>query len=380
MKNAATIAERSITKIGRAYAAWIVATAVFLSPDQLAHSAPSESAFTAVPSRFQTETLTVGSRGLGEICLGRNFMPDGTVCNPAFLGEQTENTLMGRGFLGNGYTAIVSAHHFLFKTLSRDFLESLFKNQQVTSLEANTGLVFTGRYLSASFSPYRLQYVSEVHNPNFPVVAVHAALERQLEISGGFAPWDARKDWRGGVSLGLKSRVFYRQYVHGSFSLAQVLIDDPNSLLPPQQQRGFSFNPGVAWNSRDLVRRAKFRASLGLKNLGASWPANDLYPENPDIESGVGAEIPLSYGTLIPTLDFVDWFRGDTLLARGRLGLSYRIGMLEPMIGVNARALTLGAQFGISLVQGGIVYEMFRQDFSGRSADNRIATELSIRI
>lgn len=129
--------------------------------------------------------LTAGSRGLAELFLSRDTLPDGTVCNPAFLPALQENSLLARIFVGNDYTALSNADRFIFKPLSKGFLQELFQRQNVTSVEAHVRLVFSTRYFSGAFSPYRVQYVSEVHNPNFPVVSVHASIERSFVFSGG---------------------------------------------------------------------------------------------------------------------------------------------------------------------------------------------------
>src|SRR5262249_9685388 len=97
-------------------AAAVAACAVgLLSLSRAALAVPTAFAFGDVPSRFQSLELTAGSRALGELCWSRLEMPDGTICNPAFLPEKQESTLIGRVFLGNGYTAVSTADQFVFQ-------------------------------------------------------------------------------------------------------------------------------------------------------------------------------------------------------------------------------------------------------------------------
>lgn len=136
----------------------------------------ASSYFTFVPARFRTLELTASARGLGEICYSRDEYPDGTVCNPAYLPDVKEGTLLVRGYLGNGYSALTTADSFINKPLTKETMKGLFSGANVVAVEGHIGVNFTTTNLSAEFSPYRVQYVSELHNPNFPQIDLHAAI------------------------------------------------------------------------------------------------------------------------------------------------------------------------------------------------------------
>src|SRR5689334_4355477 len=114
----------------RRYAVSLLCTAIYLNFPTTAFALESGSAFESVPRRFRTSELTLGARGLGEICLSRDFMPDGTVCNPAFLGEAPGSHLLARIFIGNGYAALNTANTFINKTLTREDMQALFQNDE----------------------------------------------------------------------------------------------------------------------------------------------------------------------------------------------------------------------------------------------------------
>ena len=348
-----------------------------LATTSTAWTAPTNNAFSQVPARFNTRELTVGSRALGETCLSRAVFPDLTVCNPAFLGEVEESRLLGRVFIGNGYAAISTANQFIFKPISKEFLQELFQKGNITGLEAHAGLVFTTRHFSTGFSPYRIQYLSEVHNPNFPVVAVHASVERAFQVATGYSLAEAGEGWEP-FSVGVRLRILERQFVHGSFTLFDAITQDPRALLPVQTQRVIFLDPVVGWVRN--VSEWKLRASFGARNLGLHRPDTALYPEPFDLESGVGVEPPLGFGSLKLGVDFTDLIHGTDLASRPKLGASYRLGILEAMAGWNAEAVTFGLQFGIEIVQVGIVYELMRKDLEGAHAQDRIATEVSISL
>ncbi len=343
-----------------------------------AAAAVGESAFTRIPSRFHSLDLTAGSRALGETCHSRALMPDGTACSPAYLPEVREGTLLARLYLGNGYAAASTANRFLFEPISKEFLQDLFRRQNVTGLEAHAGLAFTGPGFTVSFSPYRVQYVSEVHNPNFPVIALHAAVERSLGVGGG---WRVGRDF----SVGVRGRLLERHFVHSSFSLFQALAEEPRSLLPVRVQRAALVEPAFAWVPRKLAWRP--RLSLMATNLGPVWrdgpPETEpaLYPSRPDLAFGAGLEPPVGFGDLRVGVDLVELLHaGQGLSSRLRLGASYRFGILEAMTGWNATSTAAGVQFALGVAQVGIVYELVRSDGSAGGFGEKIATELAIRL
>ena len=334
---------------------------------------PTDYAFTHVPSRFQTRELTASSRALGETCLSRGTMPDGTICNPAFLSELSESPLLGRLYLGNGYAALSTANNFIYQPLSKEFLQELFTRQNVTSLEAHAGLSFSSRYFSAEFSPYRVQYTHEVHNPNNAVIAIHAAVEKSFALSAGL-PLSALDGALDGFSFGAKLRVLSRDFVHGRFSMFEVAAsEEARSLLPMKSQTAVFVDPSVAWTSEGPWKK---RVSFGFSNLGRVWPRDPLYPEPADLGFGLGLEPPVGFGSLKLGIDFAELLHGESAMGRFRSGLSYRFGIVEAMAGYNQSATTVGLQFGFQLIRVGIVYEFLRADLEG-GLSNRIATEMS---
>lgn len=346
-----------------------------------AWAAPTGHAFNDVPSRFKTSDLTAGSRALGEICHSRATMPDGTVCSPAFLGEEISSGLMGRIYVGNGYTAISTANQMVFEPLSKEFLQDLFKRGNVNSLELHAGLSFWTRHFSASFSPYRVQYLSEIHNPNFPVLAAHASVERTMNFGTGFQG-DSIAPWLKHFHFGGRVRILQRQFVHGSISLFQAFTDDLGNLLPVTTQRALYLDPAIGFARPLQISRYswKVRSSLSVKNLGKIWHPHPLYPDRKDLDFGIGFEPGLKFGKLQFGVDFVDLIHGESLKSRMRIGSSYQFGILELSGGFNENAITSGMQIGFQMLQLGIVYEFSRKDFSGTSAGSKISTEFGIRI
>jgi hypothetical protein len=305
-------------------------------------------------------------------------MPDGTVCNPALLHTVPTGRLLGQLYIGNGYAAMSTANNLIFKPISQEFLRELFEKQNVTSLEFSAGLSFTGKHFAASLMPYRIQYLSEIHNPNLPVVAVHAALERSMTVSTGSSLGFLSPRLRE-LGAGMNVRIIDRSFIHSSFNLSQVATSpDPRMLVPVIGQNAVLIDPAVSWTPSRAPW--KLRTSVGARNLGWTWPEVPLYSEEADLQAGVGVEPPLGFGRLKLGLDLIDMIHAEDLVSRFRVGTSYQFGMLELMSGVNAKSLSGGMQFTYDLFQAGIVYEFIRSDVEGGNPENRIATEFAVRL
>jgi hypothetical protein len=303
-------------------------------------------------------------------------MPDGTVCNPAYLPEYRESLILARAFVGNGYAALSSADQLVNKPITREYLQTLFAKKNSTAVEANIGLSFTTKYFQAAFSPYRMQYASEIHNPNNPVVSVHAAIERAFVFSTGSSLIGMEPKLRD-FAVGMKVRYVERKFVHGSFSFIDVGTREPRDYLPSQKQTAILANPVLAWvpggNPWHL------RTSIGAKNLGFSSAEYNEYPNAPDLEAGVGIEPPLGFGRFRLGLDFADLLGAPSFEDRLRFGVSYQFGVLELMAGANSASLTTGISFLLSFLQAGVSYEVARDDLENGKEETRIATEISVR-
>ncbi len=340
-------------------------------------AAVTEYAFSEIPSRFHTHQLTAGSRALGELCYSRYTMPDGTVCSPSLLSYTEENSLLLQMYLGNGYGALSTADNFVNKTLTKEFLEQLFRQNNSTSVDANAGLVFTAKYFSASFQPYRVQYASEVHNPNFPVIAVHAAKERSLGLKGGVPlSWvDTRLEkW----TLGLSINAFERKFLHGSFSLFQALTEDANQFLPIKEQSGVHFEPALSY--KEDASLWNLLGTLSVSHLGPTWGEDPAYPNHQDLNLGLGISPEIGFGKWSLGVDFVNLISGEGFMDRFRIGTSYALGAMEVMTGWNRDYLAVGLQYRISIIQAAIVYEFMTHEYGGLSGGSKIATEISVRL
>ena len=178
--------------------------------------------------------------------------------------------------------------------------------------------------------------------------------------------------------FGSRARILTRSFVHGQFSFAQAATDEPRDYLPRKRQTALLFDPSVAWVGERRPWRP--RMSLGLTNLGCANGDHAEYPNDIDLQAGVGVEPPVRFGRFRLGVDFVDLFRAPDIEDRLRFGASYRVGLIETMLGANASVLTFGMQFSLNFLQTAVVYEFFRDDMDGGGAETRLSTEVSFRL
>lgn len=352
---------------------------LFFSEYHSSHAIVADNAFLLLPSRFETQRLSTSSRGIGEICYSIAHLPDGSICNPAFLPDSELSQLLIQIFIGNGFTELQAAKKIIYDPITKEHLQELFTKRNITSIEAQVGLEFTTRYFAARFIPYRVQYTSEVHNPNFPQLAIHASNEKLIEFSGGM-PLDflskELRDFQAGSSI----RLIERNYVHSSFTALDPVanISSGSQLVNPKTQYGILLEPALAWTPKHLILNP--RVSLGLTNLGKAWPADPLYPNLIDLNLGLGMEPELPYGKLMVGLDVLKLNRSEDFYSRLRLGAAYQFGLIQMMGGVHSRALTSGVIFSYDLIKIGVCYEFIRSDLSEGPLQNKISTEFGVRL
>lgn len=335
------------------------------------HAIDSSHAFTTVPARYTQKELTLSTRGLGDTCYSRGVFPDGSVCNPARLTEVKDSNLMGRFFIGNGYAALNSADSLLNKPLTKEFLQSLFKENSSTSVEAHAGIVFTTKNFQASFSPYRVQYASEIRNPNLQVMSIHAALERSFNFSYGES---LSEEW----SIGGKLRLLNRQFIHSTFSLFTAISEEPSQYIPVQKQSAIFLEPSLVYKPKNAVWNLNFSAAV--ENLGSVNKGFAEYPNDPDLQLGVSVEPPISIGKVKLGLESRDLFYTSSFLEGIRFGASYQYGVMEVMTGINHAMFTSGILFNFSILQAGVVYEFIHDDYVNSGLESRIATEFSVKL
>ena len=303
-------------------------------------------------------------------------MPDGTVCNPAYLPYYDDSTLLARVYIGNGYAAFSTATGLLYSSISADFLQQLFQQNNTTSLEAQIGLTFVTKYFSASFEPYRVQYVSEVHNPYLPVLEILAAVERALTFQGGI-PLSIISPSLDGLTFGTDLQVLSRRYVHTSFSLLDAASEPVNQLVPVNTQVAVEMNPTLAM--RSYYQHWMFLTSITATSVGFAHPFDELYDDPADIALGWGIEPPMSFGRLRFGLDLVHLIHASDIASRIRFGTSYKFGILETMLGVNSNDFSAGMEFAAPIVNVGLAYEFVRNDIDGGEPATNIATEFSFK-
>ena len=357
----------------------------FLLPSSLSMAAANnlseQGDFFELPSLFQTQELSLSSRAMGELCQSISLFSDGTVCNPAYLTEVEESHVLAHVFIGNGYHALNTANQILSGQPSQEFLKNLFQNENVTSIEGQASLAFTTKYFSASYVPYRIQFFSEVHDPAYPVMAIHAAREQSLNFAVG-VPLEWVHPALSDFSAGLRTHLIDRTFVHSTFTLFDVLTSgNPASLAPAQTQKVVKVEPSIAWQKKDITPGLRtLRIGATARNL--KWVNQEvaLYKEKADLDLGIGIEPALSLGKLQFGLDAVNLVNATSIESRFRLGGSYTLGMASVMTGVTSSAVVSGLLFHFGFAQVGVAYEFYRKELHDGRLGQQISTEFGVQL
>lgn len=300
-----------------------------------------------VPNSFNQVDTSLGIKGVGYACLSMTMLQDNLPCQPAFLTYTKEPSFTAQITAGNGYTALKTGDQLLNQHVSKEFLKSLFNENQVIEMEAVGDLFFKTKYFGAKFIPYKLNYFSVIRNSAYPTIALHAMQEKTFVFQGAHTIWND-------VHLGAQARLVDRKFIHKEFTLFQVLAEDGAATLTPQEQKAVFIEPGVAYV---MPIAWKPRASLLWTNLGYVDKTYEVLDTSPQPQFGVGVSPPLKYGTLEVGIDYKKVGpASDTVDQQLFYGAAYTLGATQFTGGFNSQNINGGVSFNLSSVNVGIIY------------------------
>jgi hypothetical protein len=304
-----------------------------------------------LPTFYGDRVGGLGARGVGFACSTMTLITDALPCNPSLIAKVKTPSFVIQGFASNGYQGFKNAEQLLNGTPSKDYLRSLFGENQTIETEGNAQLVFQARHFGASYTPYGLNYFSRVYNASYPLIDIQAVLERTWNFHLGAEVGNS------GLFLGVQTRLIERKFIRKSVALFDLLAQDGSDLIKPQSQQLVLVEPGatyffpVAW---------KPRVSLMLNEFGSSNNEYQNLPRSPHVSGGVGIEPPLGWGQLELGLDYKKNRDTSNPLYSVSSGATYRLGAMQALLGVGATELSTGVLIGFKPARVGIVYSSTR--------------------
>jgi len=187
-----------------------------------------------IPNTFSQQAGHLSIKGMGYACLGILDVSDGLPCQPAFIARSEKPSFAAQVFVGNGYQALKTADEVLNKPVSREFLRSMFDENQIIEMEGSGDLIFKSKFLGARFTPYRINYLSVVRNKAYPTVSLHVMQEKSFVLQGGYEIYK-------GLYAGAQGRLVERKFVHEEFTIYDVLAEGGDHVLKPKEQKGLFF-------------------------------------------------------------------------------------------------------------------------------------------
>jgi hypothetical protein len=329
------------------------------------------SLYTEIPSRFTFGQLTLGAMGVAEACLTMTNLNDSLPCQPAFLAKQKKGTFIAQLAFGDSYTGLQTADHILNKNIDSNFVSSLFQQNQVISMEANSELTFIGPHFAAQFVPYQITYFSVIRDEAYPVVALHALQARSWTGATGY---DLTKE----LSLGLSASFVQRKFIQTSFDAFEAASESGSNLLSPQTQNAFFLSPGLVYQLHVPWRP---RISILGRNIGFANQYFSALDDEPEVGVGFGVTPPLRWGKLEIGLDYEAVKDPTDTVNRLHLGASYQFGHMTILVGASQDDYSGGVMFGLDSIRAGIIYKSTNIPFGNETDYARsIYSEFGLQI
>lgn len=299
-------------------------------------------------------------RVLGANCSGFRSLRTEIPCNPSLItlrdeSEQItyfEDSLFGLNvFFGDDYETLYKNRELLKSEDKLLLAQSLLGEPDAVRFQGS-GLVWLRMpYFVVWYQPLRWTYFSNVQNPAYPMISVHAMQESNLA-----AAWGGVLDKN--LKMGVQFRYFERTFVHEEFLLFDAIPEIEN-YFQSKKQKGFLIEPGFSYNveeTSDLIRFWKPMLSFNMTNLG--WVDNkyEFAPMKPigDLGLSVSPKAPvgeLEFGLNYRVIGPIEKHR------TARVGAQYRLGVASALLAYEVDQWSAGLSSAYKNISAGIMYE-----------------------
>ncbi len=327
----------------------------------------------ALPMFANGERSLISQATLGPLCSSIRAIKNEPACNPALLGEDPleeqpfSNTLIPGNafgvnlFFGHDVDVLYKNRDLISGEDKAALAQSLMSETEAIRFEASTLLWWRGERASLSYQPMRVTYFSDVRNPTFPDLAVHALQEQSVQGQvGGFVNENLR--------LGVQLRYVDRKFVHEQFNFFDAL-PQLDQYLQVKKQSAFFVEPGLAYEFNHTEELKDWRPLLTLNLSQTGWLSQsyDEAPVTPILDSGFSVSAPVAVGEL--ELGFNYRFTTTVSLERKfRFGGLYRLGFFQVQAGWDTDEWSLGAQASFQGLGIGMLYRQVElKDFADES-------------
>lgn len=286
-------------------------------------------------------------------CIGFRSLRSEIPCNPALIDEplfEDEDSPSVYAFnllFGNDYETIYKNRDLIRGTDKVKLAESLLSENDPVRFEGGAALWWRGVNYSLTYVPLRWTYYSQVSNPSYPDIFVHAMQEQHIVFQGGGRLND---HFRAGYNL----RFVDRQFVQDNFEFFES-ISEVDQLFQVKSQKLWLLEPGFSYLF--LTNQESWRPMLSFQVSQLGW-ASEKYAEaplKPVVESSLSFLVPISLGELELGAGY-QWVSELPSEQNASLSGSYELGLAKFLGTVGENMWSAGVQSTYRNISLGLGY------------------------
>ncbi len=238
------------------------------------------------PSALRSGRSGLVSQTLGATCYTLDISADTLPCNPAYMAKERTRIFRANAFIGNNVSYLLEASDIASGKADSKTIDTLFSDRKSSEFEADIEAGFLSDTFGIAITPYRVSFYSLFQNPALPEITLFASLESSARMQIASYIQDD-------IYLGLQVRYLQRKFIASRFFLTDVLAENHNQYLNPQDQTFLFLEPGFLYSNERNEWKPEVSANiinLGFK-FGDKNPAAD-----PLVEYHLGGSFSYHFG------------------------------------------------------------------------------------
>ncbi len=272
------------------------------------------------PHYFSSGRSGLFVQTMGATCFTFDLGADSLPCNPAYMAKEREKNLKAQIFVGNNISYLNEAVDIAKGRADQQTIQSLFSKRESSELEGTLELAYLAETFGIAYEPFRVTYYSQFRNPALPEVTLFASLEDS-------ARFQVASYTENDLYWGLQVRYLHRQIIASRFFLTDILAENRDVYLTPQDQKYLFFEPGFLYSNDNNSWRPQ--VSFNLINLGLRNGDTNISDPVPEYHLGAGIAPDVGWGHWGWAID-AGWHRDiDEPIEIFTLGSYYEIGILR---------------------------------------------------
>jgi hypothetical protein len=272
------------------------------------------------PSSFASGRNGLAIQGLGNTCFSFDIGADTLPCNPAFMAMHNDQQFKVDLFGGNNFSHLSDAVALVQGTGQQSNVQTLFSAQSNSEFDAGVEAAYLNHNFGFAYEPFRVDYYSVFRNPALPQVTLFASVESQIRMQ--LASMSANDFY-----IGVQLRYLDRQYIASQFFLTDLLAENGQNILNPQEQQYYFVEPGLVYAPKSDYWNPQ--VSFNLINWGLHVDPNSMTDPVPEAHLGFAISPQVGWGRWGWAVD-TNWNQNIVNpIDAFTLGSYYKMGILK---------------------------------------------------